>query len=561
MAKGADHIRTDVAIVGGGPVGMVLAMQLDAWGVSTVLVNREATTRWHPKGNTHNARTMEHYRRLGLSDKIRALGLPQDCTTDVVYYTRFNGHEIARIRMPSAAEKRAAAGAAGPIDQVPEPIHRANQMYVERFLFKHLSSLRHADIRFGWVNTGFEDRGDRVVLEIERTDGRQAAIVECAWLVGCDGGGGQTRRALGIRYEGEGSLDQAFFGKDMLSTYLRAPGIHRDIIKRPAWQYWAVSDDLRAALVDLDGEDEFLMLGRLREGETPDNGRLAELVSAAAGQPVDVEIIGSLGWTGGQALVAERFGQGRVLLAGDAVHLFTPTGGFGMNTGLDDTANLAWKLAADVQGWAGPALVASYEAERRPIALRNTGAAHALARNVGDVPTAPEMLDDSPTGEAARQKAGDFLAGFGEEFASIGIQLGARYDGSPVIAGDGAPPPPDDPAVYVPSSVPGGRVPHVWLDGANGVRASLFDRLAQGFSLLRLGEAEGDASGFGRTAAARGVPFTEVTVPGDAARDLYGCDFALVRPDQHVAWRGNRLPDEPKRLLDRVTGRKVSSAA
>ena len=553
MTRGADHIRTDVAIVGGGPVGMVLAMQLDAWGVSTVLVNRETTTRWHPKGNTHNARTMEHYRRLGISGKIRELGLPADCATDVVYFTRFNSHEIARIRMPSANEKSAAVAAADPTDQVPEPIHRANQMYVERFLFEHLGSLRSADLRFGWICTGFEDKGDRAVVEIEKADGGAATTVECAWLVGCDGGNGSTRRALGIRYEGEGSLDQAFFGKDMLSTYLRAPGIHRDIIKRPAWQYWAVSHDLRAALVDLDGKDEFLMLGRLREGETPDNGHLAELVSQAAGQPVEVEIIDNLGWTGGQALVAERFGEGRVLLAGDAVHLFTPTGGFGMNTGLDDTANLAWKLAADVQGWGGPALVASYEAERRPVALRNTGAAHALARNVGDVPTAPEMLDESPAGEAARRAAGDFLAGFGEEFASIGIQLGARYDGSPVIAGGGAPPP-DDPAVYVPSSVPGGRAPHVWLDSADGARESLFDRLAHGFSLLRLGEPAGDAAGLAAAAASRNIPFAEVPVPGAAARDLYGCDFALVRPDQHVAWRGNSLPEDPERLFDRVTG-------
>jgi 2-polyprenyl-6-methoxyphenol hydroxylase-like FAD-dependent oxidoreductase len=557
MGTGADQIRADVAIVGGGPVGMVLAMQLDAWGVSTVLINRETTSRWHPKGNTHNARTMEHYRRLGISENIRQLGLPADCATDVVYYTRFNSHEIARIRMPSAAEKRAAVAAADPTDQVPEPIHRANQMYVERFLFDHLASLRHADIRFGWICTGFKDKGDSVALEIESADGQAAATVACAWLVGCDGGNGSTRRALGIRYEGEGSLDQAFFGKDMLSTYLRAPGIHRDIIKRPAWQYWAVSHDLRAALVDLDGQDEFLMLGRLREGETPDNDHLAQLVSDAAGQPVAVEIIDNLGWTGGQALVAERFGQGRVLLAGDAVHLFTPTGGFGMNTGLDDTANLAWKLAAEVQGWGGPALVASYEAERRPVALRNTGAAHALARNVGDVPTAPEMLDDSPAGEAARREAGNFLAGFGEEFASIGIQLGARYDGSPVIAGDGAPPPPDDPAIYVPSSVPGGRAPHVWLDSDDGKRESLFDRFAQGFSLLCLGRSAGDAAALADAAASRNIPFAAVPVPGEPARDLYGCDYALVRPDQHVAWRGNDLPEDAGGLLDKVTGREA----
>ncbi len=396
------------------------------------------------------------------------MGLPSDWPTDVLYYTRFNGHLLARLPMPSAAEKVAAVAAAGPLDQVPEPIHRANQMYVEKFLFEHLTTLPHVEARFGWRCTGFTDHGDRVTAEIERADGRAAAIVDCAWLVGCDGGGGDTRRQLGIRFAGEGSLDQAFFGRDMVSTHLRVPALHDRILKQRGWQYWAVSDTVRAALVALDGKDEFVMLGRLRDGETPDERRLVQLVQAAAGEPIDVEVIGNLGWTGGQALVADRFQEGRVLLAGDAVHLFTPTGGFGMNTGIDDTANLAWKLAADLQGWGGPELVASYEAERRPIALRNTGAAHALARNVGDVPVAADMDSDAPEAVAAREKAGDFLAGFGEEFASIGIQLGARYDGSPIVVGDGESPPPDDPAVYVPSAVPGGRAPHAWLGDRGG---------------------------------------------------------------------------------------------
>ena len=557
MAGATEKIQTDVAIVGGGPVGMVLAMQLDAWGLSTVLVNTEQKVRRHPKGNTHNARTMEHYRRLGLSEKIRSAGLPDGCPTDVAYFTRFNGQELARIRMPSAAEKRAAVANADPTDQVPEPIHRANQMYVEQLLFEHLANLRQADLRFGWSCTGFDDHGAGVSLTIEQQGGGAAAQVECAWMVGCDGGASATRRALGIAYAGEGGLDQAFFGRDMLSTYLRAPAIHRDIIKQPAWQYWTISHDVRTALVALDGEDEFLLLGRLGPDETPDHARLAKLVADAAGQPVDVEIIDSLDWTGGQALVADAFGKGRVLLAGDAVHLFTPTGGFGMNTGIDDTANLAWKLAADIQGWGGPRLIASYEAERRPIALRNTRAAHSLARNVGDVPAAPEMLDDTPAGEAARQEAGAFLAGFGEEFASIGIQLGARYDGSPIVVGGAAlgdDPPADDPAVYVPSSVPGGRTPHVWIDGNQEGRESLFDRLGRGFTLLRLGGASADLSHLVEAAAKAGIPFDVLDVPGDAARDLYGCDLALVRPDQHVAWRGNSAPEDAAGLLAQATG-------
>lgn len=548
-------LSAPVAIVGGGPVGMVLAMQLDAWGVRCILVNDGKSVRWHPKGNTHNARTMEHYRRLGIAEPIRHLGLPADWPTDILYHTKLNSHLLARLRMPSTAQKRAAVAAADPTDQVPEPIHRANQMYVETFLFDHLSTRPHVQRLFGWRCTGFSDTGDDVRAEIEQTDGGEAATIRCSWLVGCDGGGSEIRRRLGIRFAGETGLDQAFFGRDMLSTHVRIPALHERIMRRRGWQYWAVSEDARAALFVLDGKDEFVMLGRLRAGEQPDDRALAQLIQRAVGEPVDVDIVGNRGWTGGQALVADRFRRGRVVLAGDAVHLFTPTGGFGMNTGIDDTANLAWKLAADVQGWAGRHLMSSYEAERRPVALRNTKAAHDLARNIGQVPVTADMESDRPAAIAARQAAGSMLAGFGEEFASLGIQLGARYDGSPIIVGDGIAPPPDDPAVYRPSGVPGGRAPHAWLDGARRAdRASLYDRLGLGFTILCLGGTGRSAAPLVRTAADRNVPLAVVEVDADAVRDLYGRDLVLVRPDQHVAWRGNRLPDDPGALIGTIVG-------
>lgn len=554
-------IDTQILIVGGGPVGMVLALQLDARGVDCLLVNTESDVRWHPKGNTHNSRTMEHYRRLGMADRIRPLGLPADCATDVIYYTRLTGQELARISMPSANEKLASVAAAPLTDQILEPIHRANQMYVEREIFRILGERAaangHLDARYGWQCSGFEDKGDHVTATIEPAGGGTALSVRAQYLVGCDGGGGETRRALGIRYSGEGGLDQAFFGPDMLSTYLRAPAIHRDLIHEQAWQYWAVNQDARAALVNLDGHDEFLMLGRLQPGETPDNDRLVRLLREAVGVPVEVEIIGNRGWTGGQALVADSFQAGRVLLAGDSVHLFTPTGGFGMNTGIDDTANLSWKLAAMVQGWGGPGLIDSYEMERRPIALRNTDASHALARSVGDVPVAEDMESDSPAAAEARAKAGAFLAGFGEEFASIGIQLGARYDGSPLIADDPEAPPPDDPAFYAPSAVPGGRAPHAWLENGGG-RTSLFDRFGNGFTLLCLAGADGGA--LAESARILGIPLDTLSVEADHVRDLYGRDYALIRPDHHVAWRGNALPAEPGDLLKMATGWMVAES-
>jgi hypothetical protein len=246
----------------------------------------------------------------------------------------------------------------------------------------------------------------------------------------------------------------------------------------------------------------------------------------------------------------ESFGGGRVFLCGDSAHLFTPTGGFGMNTGIDDAANLAWKLAASVRGWAGPSLLASYEAERKPVAIRNTSAAHRLARNVGEVPVSRAMEDDTEAGAIARADASTFLSTFGEEFASIGIQLGARYDGSPLIVSDGTSPPNDDPAVYVPTACPGGRTPHLRL----GDGQSLFDRLGAGFTLLCFGEVSKDARRLQASARERGVPLTLLPVDAAGARELYERDYALVRPDQHVAWRGDRVPEDADVLLDRVTG-------
>jgi hypothetical protein len=229
------------------------------------------------------------------------------------------------------------------------------------------------------------------------------------------------------------------------------------------------------------------------------------------------------------------------------VHLFTPTGGFGMNTGVDDAANLGWKIAAMVQGWGGPGLLDSYGIERRPIALRNTGTAKAISRNVGKVPIADAILDAD--GDSARAELGAHLSTFAEEFASIGVQLGARYDGSPIIVSDGTAPPPDDPSIYVPTACPGGRAPHLF-DADGG---SLYDRLGTGFSLLHL-HGDHDTASMAAAAAARGLPLKILKVDNAAGRDLYGGDLALVRPDQHVAWRGDGLPNDIDAVLAQVTG-------
>jgi 2-polyprenyl-6-methoxyphenol hydroxylase-like FAD-dependent oxidoreductase len=543
-------LNAPVAIVGGGPVGLALALFLDRHGVRSVVFNLENTSRWHPKGSTHNSRTMEHYRRLGIASRIRGLGLPADHPTDVAYFTRFNAWELARLRMPSEAEKMARVAAAPVTDQVPEPIQRANQMYVEEVLLAHAGTRPNISLRFGWRCSAFSEDAEGVTAHIEQADGGGRETWRSAYLVGCDGASSFVRRSLGIRYHGFDRLEQAFYGGRMLSTYLRAPTLYRDCLgQRRAWQYWVVNEQIRTCAVALNGKDEFLFWTKLQgEDAQPDDAAVVQALQRSAGADIPVEILAHGSWTAGAALVAESFGSGRVRLCGDAIHLFTPTGGFGMNTGLDDAANLSWKLAALVQGWGGTSLLDSYEIERKPIAQRNTSAARELAKNIGEVQALPGIEDPTPQGEAARRDVGAFLSTFGEEFASLGVQLGARYDGSPIIASD-APAPADDFRRYVPTSIPGGRAPHLWLAD----RSSLFDHFGVGFTLLRLGTA--DSAGIESAARRLNIPLTVLDVTQREARALYDCELALIRPDQHVGWRGNKAPEDAESLLARLSGR------
>lgn len=541
---------TPVLISGGGPVGLALAIELAWRGVRSVLVNTEPTTAVHPQGNTHNARTMEHYRRLGIADRVRAVGLPQDLVTDVIYLTRFTGHEFARIPMPSSTEKKRRIAGRDMSFLTPEPIHRSSQFYVEPELYAHARTLDEIDLRFGWELTGFDQQADGVVSTIRNAETGETATVGSRWLAGCDGAQGYTRRALEIPYRGEGGDEVAFFIGRMLSVYIDAPAIY-DVMKvDTVWQYWTVNGDARTCIVTLDAKGKFVVLTRYPDSGEPDEEDIIRDIRDAVGADIDMEIISVREWTAGNALVADRYGDGRVLLAGDAVHLFTPTGGFGMNTGVEDAVNLGWKLAAVHHGWAPEALLTTYEVERRPIGIRNTQSSRKLASDVATIQVPAALEQETAEGERARAELGRHLSGFTEEFASLGIQLGARYDGSPLIAADGTDPPPDSPVEYVPSACPGGRAPHVWLEDG----ASIHDRFGKWFTLVTFGSPETDTAAFEAAASAQNVPLDIVDIPEPAARDLYQCEFALIRPDHHIAWRGDTLPANAGALIRQVSG-------
>jgi hypothetical protein len=330
--------------------------------------------------------------------------------------------------------------------------------------------------------------------------------------------------------------------------------------------YWAINPDpdTRGVIFALNGIDEFMMLIKPKDGRSDvDPAEVADWVKRSIGADIAVEVLGHHPWSAGQALVAERYKAGRIFIAGDAAHLFTPTGGFGMNTGIDDSSNLAWKLAAVLQGWGGQKLLDSYEAERKPIGYRNTGASRKYASRMHDAVVPEDVERDGPIGDAAREAASHlsyvrknhFVRP--EEEDAVGVQIGGRYDGSPVIIADGTPPPdvfPETYDFYTPTSLPGGRAPHLWLDDLRVMGSSLFDKLGRGFTLLRLNPPAADSAALERAAAARGVPLAILDVTLPEARELYGRDLALIRPDLYIAWRGDRLPDDLDALLARVTG-------
>ena len=548
------HDTTPVLISGGGPVGLVLSIELAWRGVPSIVLNTEPTTAVHPQGNTHNSRTMEHYRRLGIADRVRAVGLPPEFTTDISYLTRFTGHEFARIPMPSSAEKQRRIAEQDMSFLTPEPIHRSSQFYVEPELFAHAETLDGIDLRFGWELIDFTQYADRVESTIRHSETGDTETIVSKWLAGCDGAQGYTRRALDIPYRGEGGDEVAFFIGKMLSVYIDAPGIHDVMNMEPAWQYWTVNNDARTCIVTLDAKGKFVVLAKYPDSGEPDEAEIICDIQDAFGAEIDIEVISIRQWTAGNALVADRYGDGRVLLAGDAVHLFTPTGGFGMNTGVEDAVNLGWKIAAVHHGWAPETLLDTYEGERRPIGIRNTQSSRKLASDVATIQVPAALEEETAEGQKARADLGRHLSGFTEEFASLGLQLCALYDASPLIANDGTAPPPDSPVEYVPTACPGGRAPHQWLNDG----ASIHDRFGKWFTLVKFGSASTDTAAFAAAAEALDVPLDIVDVAEKAARDLYACTFALIRPDHHVAWRGDSLPADAEALMRQVSGNLLS---
>ncbi|WP_072642700.1 FAD-dependent oxidoreductase [Rhizobium leguminosarum] len=528
----------DVVIAGGGPFGLMLANELGRRGISAVLFDEKASTAFNPQANATQARTMEHYRRLGFADEIRSLGMPEDFPTDIAYFTRFARHELARFRLPSAKEARERVLTTTGSWSAAELPHRVSQKFVERVLRKHAEALSTISINYGWRVSEFKDTGDAVTVTASEVGGAVTRVVRCKYLVGADGARSAVRKALGIRYQGDGGAVRDFFGGKMFALYLRCPQFYEVVPFPPAWMNVAFNQDRRAFMAAVDGKGEFAFHTQLREGEREDDitdDQAIEMFRTAVGCPIEAEILSRGTWTAGYALVAEKFQQGRVFLGGDAVHLFTPAGGLGYNTAVDDAVNLGWKLAAVIKQSASSQLLDTYEQERQPVAIRNTEFAKKFAESIGNYAPKVGLETQSDLGFALRKEAGAYLAAHGRaEFNIPGVTFGARYN-SPVIFSEAADETRDLPDVYTPTASPGGRAPHMWLDP----QTSLFDRFGFEWTLLRLRPSTCSGDEFVAAAATMSMDLSVIDIESDQLLELYHEPLVLIRPDQIVAWRGD----------------------
>lgn len=536
-------LSTDVLVAGGGPCGLMLANELGRRGIATLLVDAKPGTAFNPQANATQARTMEHFRRLGFAQEIRAQGLPADHPTDIAYFTRYTGHELARLTLPTAAEAvRNVRAMAGSWSAAELP-HRISQKFVEATLRRHAEGFASNDIRYGWRLLEFTDTGDEVRATVQATEGGEPLQVRARYLVGADGPRSLVRQALDIPWGGHSGVRRDFMGGQMFAVYLRAPDFYDVFPHARAWMYVSVNHERRAFMASVDGRSEFAFHAAVHPGEDADawgEDDARKVFAQALGREIPIEVLSCGTWTAGHSLVAQSFGRGRVFIAGDAAHLFTPTGGLGYNTAVEDAVNLGWKLASVLRGTSAPALLESYERERRPLAERNTGYARQFADSVGLFAARAVLEEAGAAGDLARAEAARHLdAHVRLEFNIPGVTFGGRYDGSPLIVGDGTQPPPDQPNAYEPTACPGGRPPHAWLEDGR----SLFDSFHTEWTLLALGPQPPECTAFEQAARALGLDLQVVRHAAPALRELHGAPLALIRPDQIVAWRGSDARD------------------
>jgi 2-polyprenyl-6-methoxyphenol hydroxylase-like FAD-dependent oxidoreductase len=540
-----DSLEVPVLIIGAGPVGLALAVDLAQRNVPCMVVDKGDGVVRHSKMGLVSIRSMELCRRWGIADKVRNTGFPQDYALNQVSCTSLTGHSLGVARYPSMRDEPLTPAS-------PEKRQRCPQIWFDPILKSAAEEASDVSLRYGCEMTGFRTHETHIETTFRDIESGVESAITASYLVGCDGASSTVRDKLGIEMEGERTLHYS------IAVYFRRPDLLHSHDKGPAERYLFIGEEgYWGHLTAVDGSDYWRLTVASSERFDMENFDAAEWVARCLGrtdEKVSIETV--MPWRRSK-LVAEHFGRGRVLLCGDAVHVMSPTGGYGMNTGLCDAADLGWKLQGTLEGWGGPGLLDSYELERRPVGIRNT---YAAADNFAKVMTSLDyshVTDETPEGEAKRATIGPILAEAARgNMETLGISLGYRYEDSPLIVADGSPATADTPREYVATARPGHRAPHAWLAPGK----STLDLFGPGFVLLRFGEDAPAATAFISAARARQVPLSVTTIASVEAAAIYERRLVLVRPDGHVAWRGDVLPADALALIDRVRGASSSTS-
>ena len=533
------NLETPILIVGAGPVGLALAADLGSRGVPCLVLEQSEGPADHPRASVLNARSMEFMRRFGVADAIRRAGAPENFPHTALYCTTLNGFEIARIERPHHGGSGASAGS-------PERAQRCNQIWSDPILRELASGHDNVTLRYRCRFETATEQADHVLATVHDLASDARLTIAARHLIDCSGGHSPIRRAVEIGMSGSNYL--GYF----LSIFVRAPELwaHHKMGKAALINF-VEPTGLWRNLISLNGRDlyRFGVRGKAYY-DAPETVDAERLFNEVVGKPVPHEIISIRRWTA-RNVVADRYRAGRIFLAGDAAHLNHPAAGLGLNTGLGDAIDLGWKLAAVHDGWAPPALLDSYEVERRPVGQRNVGHADVSHANDREQQPGPAVADDTPEGARIRAALTDaILPSQTRKVITDGLALGYRYDPSPIVWPDGTPAPEDTVSAYHPTARPGSRAPHAFI--ASG--RSTIDLFGKGFVLMRLGPTAPDVSPIERAFAQRGVPLTIETVEKPDVTALYERKLVLVRPDGHVAWRADTPPGDPLALADRVRG-------